>query len=48
MMAGRIAYGLIPGVAILLAVGAALGQGIEGPGDPHSKARATSRILLIR
>jgi hypothetical protein len=29
MMAGRIAYGLFPGVAILLAVGAALGQGMQ-------------------
>ena len=28
-MAGRIAYGLFSGVAILLAVGAALGQGIQ-------------------
>jgi hypothetical protein len=29
MMAGRIPYGLIPGVIILLAVGAALGQGMQ-------------------
>ena len=29
MMAGRIAYGLFAGVAILLAVGAALGQGMQ-------------------
>jgi hypothetical protein len=29
MMGGRIAYGLFPGVAILLAVGAALGQGMQ-------------------
>jgi hypothetical protein len=29
MMAGRIAYGLFPGVAILLAVGTALGQGMQ-------------------
>jgi hypothetical protein len=29
MMAGRIGYGLFPGVAILLAVGAALGQGMQ-------------------
>ena len=28
-MAGRIAYGLFPGVAILLAVGTALGQGMQ-------------------
>ena len=28
-MAGRIAYGLFPGVAILFAVGAALGQGMQ-------------------
>jgi hypothetical protein len=29
MMAGRTAYRLFPGVAILLAVGAALGQGMQ-------------------
>jgi hypothetical protein len=29
MMAGRIGYGLFPGVAILLAVGVALGQGMQ-------------------
>ena len=29
MMARRIVYGLFPGVAILLAVGAALGQGMQ-------------------
>jgi len=28
-MAGRITYGLFPGVAILLAVGTALGQGMQ-------------------
>jgi hypothetical protein len=29
MMAGRIAYGLFPGVAILFAFGTALGQGMQ-------------------
>jgi hypothetical protein len=29
MMAGRVCYGLLPGVAILLAVDAALGQGMQ-------------------
>jgi hypothetical protein len=33
-MAGRIAYGLFPGAAILLAVGTALGQGMQ-KGDPR-------------
>jgi hypothetical protein len=29
MMVGRIGHGLFPGIAILLAVGAALGQGMQ-------------------
>jgi hypothetical protein len=40
MMAGRIAYGLFPGVAILLAVGTALGQGIADLYERASGAAA--------
>ena len=35
-MAGRIGYGLFPGVAILLAVNAALGQGMQTFASEHA------------
>ena len=53
-MAGRIAYGLFPGVAILLAVSTALGQGMQNfknetalPGRHSRMAQHVKRELSL-
>ena len=58
-MGGRIAYGLFPGVPILLAVGAALGQGMQTftneqaarrhcPVAPSCGSTHQARIITLR
>src|SRR5215472_6053538 len=58
-MAGRITYGLIPGVAILLAVGAAFGQGMQTfksekaaqrhcPTEPSYGSTPQARTITLR
>jgi hypothetical protein len=58
-MAGRITFGLIPGVAILLAVGAAFGQGMQTfksekaaqrhcPTEPSYGSTLRARTITLR